>query len=56
MAIAFVASRPFVTSAIIGATSMAQLRNNLPGGDLVLSPELLAEIEEIHRIYTYPCP
>ncbi len=56
MAIAFVAGRPFVTAAIIGATSMEQLRRNLPGGSLSLSDEVLAEIEAIHRIYTYPCP
>ena len=56
MAIAFVVGRPFVTSAIIGATSMAQLRGNLPGGSLMLSDEVMAEIEAIHRVYTYPCP
>jgi len=56
MAIAFVVSRPFVTAAIIGATSMTQLTNNLPGGELQLSDDLLQELEEVHKIHTYPCP
>ena len=56
MAIAFVVSRPFVTSAIIGATTMEQLRGNLPGASLRLSDEVLSEIEAIGRTYTYPCP
>ena len=49
MAIAFVASRPFVTSAIFGATTLDQLKTNISAGDLTLSPELLAEIEEVHK-------
>jgi aryl-alcohol dehydrogenase-like predicted oxidoreductase len=42
MAIAFVASRPFVASAIIGATSMAQLKTAIDAGETVLSPDILA--------------
>lgn len=56
MALAYVISRRFLTSAIIGATSVAQLENNLAAVDLVLSDEVLDGIEEIHKIYTYPCP
>ena len=56
MAISFVASRPFMTSAIIGATKMSQLENNLPAANLSLSSEVLEEIEDIHCRYTYPCP
>ena len=56
MALAFVLSRPFLTSAIIGATSLAQLENNLAAEDLVLSEEVLDAIESLHGIYTYPCP
>ena len=49
MAIAFALSRPFMTSVIIGATSTTQLANSLGAADLVLSPEILTEIEAIHR-------
>jgi aryl-alcohol dehydrogenase-like predicted oxidoreductase len=51
MAIAFALTRPFMTSVIIGATSTAQLANAIGARDLVLSPELLAEIDAIHRRY-----
>ena len=56
MALAYVLTRPFLTSAIIGATSRAQLENNLPAMELTLSQDLLDGIEEIHGVYTYPCP
>jgi aryl-alcohol dehydrogenase-like predicted oxidoreductase len=51
MAIAFTLTRPFMTSVIIGATSTAQLANAIAAGDLTLSPELLREIDAIHRRY-----
>jgi len=54
MAIAFVLSRPFVTSAIIGATSMAQLKTNIAAGELTLSPEVLAEIAAARRDFPMP--
>ena len=54
MAIAFAASRPFVTSAIFGATTMDQLKNNIDAGDLELSPEILAEIETVHAAIPDP--
>ena len=55
-ALAFVASRPFLTSAIIGATSMPQLKHDIAAKDLVLPSAVLDAIEAIHRIYTYPSP
>lgn len=51
MAIAFALTRPFMTSVIIGATSTAQLANAIGAADLSLSPEVLAEIDAIHRRY-----
>ena len=51
MAIAFALTRPFTTSVIIGATDTAQLANAIGAGDVTLSPELLAEIDAIHRRY-----
>jgi len=49
MALAFVNSRPFVTSNIIGATSMEQLKSDIDAADLTLSAEVLEAIEAIHR-------
>ena len=54
MAIAFAMTRPFMTSVIIGATSTGQLANAIGARDLTLSPELLAEIDAIHRRYPRP--
>ena len=56
MALAYAASRPFVTSVIIGATSLDQLASNLKSLDLRLSPLVLSAIEEIHRGNPNPCP
>jgi aryl-alcohol dehydrogenase-like predicted oxidoreductase len=56
MALAYAASRPFVTSVIIGATSLDQLASNLKSLDLSLSPLVLSAIEEIHRGNPNPCP
>lgn len=51
MAIAFCLQRPFMMSTIIGATTMDQLKTNIGAADLVLSNEVLAGIEKIHRRY-----
>ena len=56
MALAFVNSRPFVTSNIIGATTMDQLKENIDSINLVLTDELIAEIEAIHTSQPNPCP
>lgn len=56
MALAFVRSRWFTTSAIVGATSMTQLKSNLDSADLQLGPDVLARIEEIHRLIPNPAP
>ncbi|RMD65306.1 MAG: NADP(H)-dependent aldo-keto reductase [Alphaproteobacteria bacterium] len=56
MAIAFVVSRPFTTAAIIGATTLAQLENNIAAAHMELSNDVLERIEAIHEQYTYPCP
>ena len=45
---AFVNDRPFITSNIIGATSLDQLKENIDSIDIVLSEEMLLEIEDIH--------
>lgn len=56
MALAFVTTRRFTTSNIIGATTMAQLRSNIASHDLKLSREVISGIEAIHQRYTIPCP
>ncbi len=56
LAIAFAKDRPFMTAPIIGATNLTQLRENIAAADVRLSPEVLAEIEEIHRLQPNPCP
>jgi aryl-alcohol dehydrogenase-like predicted oxidoreductase len=56
LALAYVNSRPFVTSTIIGATSLDQLRTDIASVDVILSADVLAEIEAIHRAIPDPCP
>jgi len=56
MALAFVTSRPFLTSNIIGATSLEQLKENIDTHHLVLSQELLDGIEAIHVSQPNPSP
>jgi aryl-alcohol dehydrogenase-like predicted oxidoreductase len=56
MAIAFAVSRPFVTSTIIGATTMDQLKSDIAAAELKLSEAVLADIEQIHLDYPNPCP
>ena len=56
MALAFVTAQPFVTSNIIGATSLEQLDSNLASAELKLSEEVLAGIEAIHKAQPNPAP
>ncbi|MFP3182066.1 MAG: NADP(H)-dependent aldo-keto reductase, partial [Paraburkholderia sp.] len=55
-ALAFVNSRPFMTSNLIGATSLAQLKENIASVDVKLSPEVLAEIDALHELQPNPAP
>lgn len=56
MALAYVNGRDFVTSNIIGATTMAQLKENIDSASVTLSAEVLSGIESIHHRFTYPSP
>ncbi len=56
MALAYVTSRPFVTSNIIGATTMEQLETNLDSFNLTLNDEVLEGIEAIHTLQPNPAP
>lgn len=56
MALAFVNSRPFITSNIIGATSMEQLKENVGSINITLGEEILEEINKIHELFPNPAP
>ncbi|MDG5498233.1 NADP(H)-dependent aldo-keto reductase [Marinobacter sp. BGYM27] len=56
MALAYINSRGFVTSNIIGATSIAQLEENIGSAEITLSDDVLKAIETLHGEFTYPCP
>jgi len=56
MAIAFVTQQPFVTSNIIGATTMEQLKINIAAHDMRLSDEVLEAIEQVHTLFPNPGP
>jgi aryl-alcohol dehydrogenase-like predicted oxidoreductase len=56
LALAFVTSRPFVTSNIIGATSMAQLKTDIASLNVIITPELEAGIDAIHQLRGNPAP
>ncbi len=56
MALAFVNTRPFLVSNIIGATTLQQLSTNLSSDSVVLSDEILSAIEAIHADIPNPAP
>jgi aryl-alcohol dehydrogenase-like predicted oxidoreductase len=56
MALAFAYHQWFVTSTIIGATSLDQLKENIEAYNISLSKELLGEIEIIHLTHMNPAP
>lgn len=56
MALSFVNTRAFVTSNIIGATSMEQLKENIDSINVDLSAEILEGIEAIHNDIPNPAP
>lgn len=54
LALAFVNTRPFVVSNIIGATNLEQLKQNIDSIELTLPDELEAEIQAIHLECKHP--
>ena len=56
MALAFVNQRPFVTSNIIGATTIDQLKENIDSINVVLNEDLLDKINAIHSVIPNPGP
>lgn len=56
MAIAFTLTRSFVASSIIGATSLEHLRIAIAAADVTLSPDVLAELDQVQAANPNPCP
>jgi aryl-alcohol dehydrogenase-like predicted oxidoreductase len=56
LSLAFVTDRPFVTSNIIGATTMEQLKENIDTAAITLSAEILTEIDAVHNRIPNPAP
>jgi aryl-alcohol dehydrogenase-like predicted oxidoreductase len=56
LALAFVRDRWFVASTIIGATTMAQLKENIDSVNVQLNAEIFAEIDKVHYRYFNPAP
>ncbi|MHA6262529.1 aldo/keto reductase [Arenibacterium sp. CAU 1754] len=54
MALAWCRTRPFMTSAIFGATRMDQLEVVLGSVDVTLSDEVMVEIDTAHRAHPMP--
>ncbi len=56
MALSFCTIQKFITSTIIGATSMEQLKTNIASIDLKLENDVIKEINHTQLIYSNPCP
>jgi aryl-alcohol dehydrogenase-like predicted oxidoreductase len=56
MSLAFCRQQRFMTSVLIGATTMEQLRVNIASAGLTLSAEVLKDIDAVHRAHPNPCP
>ena len=56
MSLKFCELQPFMTSVIIGATSMEQLKSNIESVNVILSDEIIKEINHVQTIYPNPCP
>ena len=56
MSLKFCELQPFMTSVIIGATTMEQLKTDIESVNVNLSDEVIKEINEVQKIYPTPCP
>ena len=56
LALAFVTSRSFVTANIIGATTLAQLEENLGSLDVTITPEIEDRIDALYQLHGSPAP
>jgi len=56
MSLKFCEIQPFMTSVIIGATTMEQLKINIESVNVNLNDEIIKDIDNIQKIYPNPCP
>jgi aryl-alcohol dehydrogenase-like predicted oxidoreductase len=56
MSLKFLEIQPFVTSVIIGATKMEQLKTDIESVNINLTEEIINEINQVQKIYPNPCP
>ena len=56
MSLKFCEIQPFVTSVIIGATTMQQLKTNIESVNVKLNDKIIKSINEIQKLYPNPCP
>ncbi len=56
MSLKFCELQPFITSVIIGATTMDQLKTNIESVNVNLNEEVIKDINEIQKTYPNPCP
>ncbi len=56
MSLKFCEIQPFMTSVIIGATTMEQLKTNIESVNVNLSDDIIKEINKVQTIYPNPCP
>jgi aryl-alcohol dehydrogenase-like predicted oxidoreductase len=56
MSLKFCEVQPFITSVIIGATTMDQLKINIESVNVNLGKEVINDINEVQKIYPNPCP
>ena len=56
MSLKFCEVQTFITSVIIGATTMEQLKTDIESVNLELNEEIIKEINEVQKIYPNPCP
>jgi aryl-alcohol dehydrogenase-like predicted oxidoreductase len=56
MSLKFLEIQPFVTSVIIGATTMEQLKTNIESVNINLTEDIITEINDVQKIYPNPCP
>ncbi len=55
LALAFVHSRPFVTSMIIGATNLDQLAQNIDAAEIELGKEAMDRLNTVYNVHSSPC-
>ena len=56
MSLKFCEIQPFMTSVIIGATTMEQLKINIESVNVNLNEEIIKDINNIQKLYPNPCP